>query len=64
MLKPMLEKIYTTQFGGVPEIRLDWSNDRHHAVAINHPFGPDEIADALRTLAMLVYNDEVLHDGT
>ena len=45
---------------GLQELRVDWSNDRHHAVRINHPGGPDEIAEAFRGMAMLVYNDKKL----
>ena len=39
------------------ELRLDWSNDYHHAVTIKRPHGPEEVADALRDAAMFVYRD-------
>lgn len=56
-----LEKVWIGNgFDDQPELRLDWSNDRHHAVVIHHPGGPDEVADAFRSLAMLVYKDQHL----
>lgn len=45
---------------GEVDLRIDWSNDRHHAVAIKHPGGPDEVADALRELARIVFSDKEL----
>ncbi|HEX9812084.1 MAG TPA: hypothetical protein VGA88_08370 [Burkholderiales bacterium] len=52
-----LEKISIGEFQGQRAIRLDWSNDRHHAIVIQHPDGPDTVADALRRLAIIVHDD-------
>lgn len=55
-----VKRVWIDAFNSQHELRLDWSNDRHHAVAIKHPGGPNEVADALRSLARLVYTDQKL----
>jgi hypothetical protein len=42
------------------ELRLDWSNDRHHAVMIQPPHAPADIAQALLSMAYLIAKDPVL----
>jgi hypothetical protein len=57
-----LEKIWISEgLEGRRDLRLDWSNDRHHAVTIFHPGGPEQIGDAIRSLARLVYGDPNLY---
>ncbi|MCK5604848.1 hypothetical protein KAR91_23360 [Candidatus Pacearchaeota archaeon] len=42
------------------EIRLDWSNDRHHAATVKWPCGKEEVADALDALIQLIRRDKHL----
>ena len=42
------------------EIRLDWDNDRHHAVKINYPYVRKDVAEALRQLLYLIETDFTL----
>lgn len=42
------------------EIKLDWGNDRHHAVAIESPYTSKEVAEALRITVRLIEQDELL----
>ena len=44
------------------ELRVDWSNDRHHAVVIKHPGGSYEVAEAFRDMAMLIFQDPYLRE--
>lgn len=39
------------------ELRLDWSNARHHAVRIQPPFGVTQVTKALRSAAALISGD-------
>jgi hypothetical protein len=52
-----LKKIWINEFKDRRELRMDWSNDRHHAVEISHPCGPDQVAKALQDMARLVFRD-------
>ena len=44
------------------ELRLDWSNARHHAVVIQHPGGAQEVAEAFQLMAELVLQDKHLRE--
>ena len=39
------------------ELRADFDNDRHHAVAVAEPHGPLELARALERLAAQIATD-------
>jgi|GEM_PF-4586242 len=56
-----LENIWINEFVKEEDvertIRVDWSNDRHHAVRINQPHGKDEIIEALSRLIYLLAQD-------
>lgn len=45
------------------EVQADFSNNRHHAVAIDRPYGAGELARALDHLASNIVRDRKL-DGT
>ena len=45
------------QFTERIELRLDWSDDYHLLVAIEPPFGPDEVIDALLLAARRISVD-------
>lgn len=59
-----LEKMWIGKFQDQREVRLYWSNDRHHAVSIQHPGGPDQVAEALKALSRLVFQDPHLRTAT
>ena len=62
MAIPKLEKIWIATYSdGLKELRLDWSNDYHHAFYIRRPHGPKQIANALREAANFVARDVVLN---
>ena len=44
------------------EIRLDWDNDRHHAVVINRPLDREQVARSLVKMADLIMYDTKLLD--
>lgn len=52
-----LEKLWINTTIERQEIRFDWSNDRHHAVAIEPPYGPAQIAKALSDASWLIGGD-------
>lgn len=55
---PVLEEIWQNDLpGGRRIIRLSWSNDRYHAVAVQGECTADNVAEALHSLACLVQND-------
>jgi hypothetical protein len=54
-----LVKIWISSVDGRQELRLDWSNDRHHAMPITPPASPREVAMALYDLAYMVKQDPV-----
>jgi len=39
------------------EIRVDWSNDRHHAVKIEYPQSKKEVLVSLKRLIHIIKND-------
>jgi len=62
---PKIEKIWLNEMpvSGV-ELRLDWDNDRHHAVVVSYPFGAKQVADAMVSAAQLINRDRNLADGS
>ena len=63
MTTPKLEKIWIDTYSdGLKELRLDWSNDYHHAFYIRRPHGPKQVANALREAAIFVARDVVLNE--
>lgn len=59
---PELKDLYIRKIIGfdIMELRIDWSNDRHHSVKIEPPFGPDEVKYALMSAFQTVNNDPTL----
>jgi len=49
-----LKRLYITDVGGKPEIRLDWDNDRHHGVTVGEDLTADDVARALFRAARLI----------
>lgn len=45
------------------EIRLDFSNDRHHIVKIKPPYSKQDVVDALLRLAYHVGRDRLLEES-
>ena len=62
-MTPKLERIWIDMGSRDKDmdLRLDWSNDYHHAFAIRHPHGPEQVANALREAAIFVARDVVLN---
>lgn len=60
-MKPTMTKLWLdeTLLGDTPRVllRIDWSNDRHHAEMIDGPATPDRVAMALQRLAIMVNAD-------
>lgn len=42
---------------GFKEIRLDFDNDRHHAVMVRYPYTNEHLCEALRALENNLRND-------
>lgn len=42
------------------EIRVDWDNDRHHAIRIQKPFDGLQVSIALSAIARIIHFDENL----
>jgi hypothetical protein len=40
------------------EIRIDWDNDRHHAVAIPYPYDANMVVEALHRAISLIREDQ------
>lgn len=55
-----LIRVWINEFEGRRELRLDWSNDRHHALEIPSGCDADELAHLLHDFAELVRTDEQL----
>jgi hypothetical protein len=63
MERPVIEKIWLNDKCSMAdrmEIRVDWSNDRHHAFTIRPPYGEKQVANALIILSGLISSDEHL----
>lgn len=65
-MTPKLEKIWIGQrpMDDEFELRLDWSNDYHHAFTIRRPCGPEQVANALRNAAIYISRDVVLNKNS
>lgn len=50
--------------GDIIELRADFSNDRHHAVLVEPPHGPIELARALDRLARQIATDPHLQPAS
>jgi hypothetical protein len=59
-MKIKLTKIWIEDFEGAQAVRADFSNDRHYRVAISQPGRPDQVAQALFSLADLIGSDPLL----
>jgi len=62
LTKVWLHKFDYGTFDSGMELRVDFSNDRHHAVMVNPPFSAKELNDALLLLARNIINDPHLID--
>lgn len=63
MSKPEIERIWINVISarqGLSELRLDWDNDRHHAIRIEPPFGREEVARAFESATHLIMTDDNL----
>lgn len=60
MSEPKINNTWMSVTSMEKQIRLDWSNDRHHAVVIDPPYGKHEMVAALRRMAELIEADEYL----
>lgn len=60
-METRLERVWIAdcKMDGSEEIRLDWSNGRHHAARIAPPGGPMQVLNALQYLEAIVRNDIV-----
>jgi hypothetical protein len=60
-MTPKLTKLWHNEMalpsGDRIELRADFSNDRHHAVLVEPPHGPMELAQALDWLARQIATD-------
>lgn len=60
MNKTRLKKIWINESAEGKEIRLDWDNDRHHAVVIRRPERPEDVIFAVHLLLdMLIHEKEL-----
>jgi hypothetical protein len=62
---PKMTRLWHNEIGGPPsfrrlELRIDFDNDRHHAVQVEPPYSVSEVAMALHTLARNIANDPKL----
>jgi hypothetical protein len=55
MSKVTVDNIWIEQVDGRDvALRIDWDNDYHLFIRIAPPFGPEEIADALKHMGLLI----------
>jgi len=55
---PKLERLFISEaITDRPELRVDWSNDHHHAAMIGRDMTVREVAKALRVMADLIERD-------
>jgi len=59
-MKTRIEKIWMGVALKGYEIRIDFDNDRHHAITINPPAQVEQVAEALKKLANQILNDKNL----
>lgn len=52
-MTPTLEEICLEEFRGGRALRVDFSSDHHCRVVIKQPHGCEQVAEALRELAVL-----------
>ncbi len=66
-MKPSLKRIWFIDERPVHsnvEIRIDWDNDRHHAVFVEPPFDNIEVISALIQAKYLISTDPHLEKST
>jgi hypothetical protein len=54
---PKLEKIWIATFDGRHELRMDWDNERHQAVAIR-TLEPEDVKQGLLEAAHLIAKEQ------
>ena len=63
-MTPKLTKLWHNEINAPTyyrvELRADFDNDRHHAVLVDEPHGPEELARALTVLARRIAGDPKL----
>lgn len=52
---PNTPKVWVNEVEHTRELRLDQPNGQRYAVMIAYPFGPEQMADAFRTMSELVF---------
>jgi hypothetical protein len=62
MKNPVIDKICLDYFTfdvthERKELRLDWSNDRHHSITIKPPYERDQVKEAFLFAAALISKD-------
>lgn len=57
---PRLTRLWMDDFHDRKTIRLDWDNDRHHAIAIEGRVTVDDVRTALLEAARMIGNDRIL----
>ena len=59
-MKPKITDIWMNELSSWIEIRVDWSNDRHHAVVLPSPYDKQRVCQALKDLSTLILHDSNL----
>lgn len=66
-MKPVMKRFWINDAREINDglwIRIDWSNDRHHAVKIMWPYSRKELTDALFEMGKLLASDKHLDPQT
>lgn len=56
-MEPRLNRVWMDDFHDRKAIRLDWNNDRHHAIAIGGWGTANDVREALLEAACIIGND-------
>lgn len=63
MSLPKIEKIWINHIQDRMELRVDWSNDRHHSAQILPPYGVEEVSRALQVMSVEIRHDLALREA-
>lgn len=56
-MTPAVTEIWLNDVDGHKEIRVDFSNDRHHAMMIESPYDKEAVARAFEQIAVNIRRD-------